>query len=246
MRGIAIRSLLVFALFAGASHALGVTPRSDAEIRANVELRLQGNAELGARSIRVSVEDGVATLQGRVRLLSEAWKAERIAGEVRGLTGIENRLAVDATGRSNDEMRALLKRHFEDRVELASGDVAIAVEAGHVVLSGTVKDARVRFTARDAAAEVPGVLSVEDRIESPPALDEAILESVKSLLRPTSLVGVRGDIRPSVQDGVVTLDGMVLVLSSRMAAERVVLGINGVKKVVNNLTVRVKRPPGEG
>ena len=79
MRGIAAGSLLL------ASLALAVTPRSDAEIEANVELRLEGNAEIGARSIRVSVDHGVATLEGRVHLLSEVWKAERIAAEVRSL-----------------------------------------------------------------------------------------------------------------------------------------------------------------
>jgi len=37
----------------------------------------------------------------------------------------------------------------------------------------------------------------------------------------------------------------VLVLSGRIAAERVVLGINGVKSLEDHLTVIVKRPPGE-
>ncbi len=228
-----------------ASSAFAVTPRSDGEIEANVEMRLEGHPELGSRSIRASVAGGVATLEGRVRLLSEAWAAERVVSDVRGLTGVENRLEVEATGRSNDEMRVALKRHFEDRVELASGNIEIAVDAGHVVLSGSVKDARVRFTARDSAAETRGVLSIEDRIETPATADDDIQKAVKKLLSPASLRGVRGDIRPAVKDGVVTLEGSVLVLSGRMAAERVVLGINGVKRVENHLTVVVKRPPGE-
>jgi osmotically-inducible protein OsmY len=240
-----MRIAVAASLLLSASAALAVTPRSDSEIEVNVEHRLEANAELGGRSIRVSVDRGVATLEGRVHLLAESWKAEKVVADVRGLTGIENHLAVEKTGRSNDEIRAALKRHFEDRLELASGNVRIAVDAGHVVLSGTVKDARVRFTAREAASEIRGVLSVEDRIESPPASDEDILKAVKRLLGPTSLVGVRGDVRPTVKDGIVTLDGMVLLLSSRISAERVVLGINGVKQVENKLTVKVKRPPGE-
>jgi osmotically-inducible protein OsmY len=224
--------------------ALAVTPESDEEIEANVELKLQGNAEVGGRAIRVSVTDRVATLEGKVRLLSEAWRAEEIASQVRGLTAIENRLFVEEVGRPNDDVAALLRRRFEDRVELASGSVEFTVESGHVVLSGFVKDARLRFTARDAAAETRGVLSVEDRITSPPAADEDIRKAVQGLLAPKSLVGVRGDIKPSVRDGVVTLDGSVLLLSGRRAAERVVLGINGVRQVENHLTVLVKRPPG--
>jgi len=228
-----------------ASSAFAVTPRSDAEIEMNVEQRLDASPQLGARAIRVSVEQGVATLEGRVPLLSEVWQAEKVVADVRGLTGIDDRLAVETTGRTNDEMKAALKRHFEDRIELSGGAVAIEVDAGHVVLSGTVKDARVRFTARDAAAEMRGVLSVEDRIETGSVPDDELLKSIKKLLGPGSLVGVRGDIRPTVKDGVVTLEGSVLVLSGRIAAERVVLGINGVKSLEDHLTVIVKRPPGE-
>ena len=238
------RLVLACAAILLASYTAAVTPRSDHEIEVNVEQRLEGHPELGSRSIRASVDHGVATLEGRVRLLSEAWAAERVVADVRGLTGIENRLAVEETGRTNDELRAALKRHFEDRVELG-GNIEITVDAGHVVLAGTVKDARVRFTARDAAAETRGVLSVEDRIATPATSDEDVLKAVKKLLGPGSLVGVRGAVRPTVKDGVVTLDGTVMILSSRTAAERVVFGINGVKQVENHLAVVVKRPPGE-
>lgn len=233
------------AILACISLALAVTPQSDQEIEANVEQRLQGNGELGARAIRVSVDHRVATLEGKVRLLSEVWRAEELVSDVRGLTGIENRLTVETTGRSNEEIASAIRRSFEDRVELAQGGVLLQVEGGHVVLSGTLKDARVRFTARDAAAETRGVLSVEDRITTPAATDEDILKAVKKLLGPTSLRGVHGNIRPAVQEGLVTLDGSVTTLSSRMAAEKVVLGINGVRQVENHLTVLVKRPPGE-
>ena len=50
MRGIAAGTLLL------ASLALAVTPRSDAEIEANVELRLEGNAEATCRFLGLNLQ----------------------------------------------------------------------------------------------------------------------------------------------------------------------------------------------
>ena len=244
MRTVAYRVALVLLFMAPAIRTPAVTPESDAEIEHNAELLLKGDVELGHLPIRISVENGKAVLEGKVRLLHHAWRAREIVARAKGLTSIESRIEVDAGGRTAEAIAQEIQRKLQDQVGLASSPLEVKVDGGKAILTGTVKDARKRFIARDAAAETPGILDVEDRIESATASDEQLTNDVKKVLGPTSYDRIRGDIRPSVKDGIVTLEGKVARLSARFEAEHLVLGINGVRGVENKLEVAVRPPPG--
>ncbi len=177
------------------------------------------------------------TLRGRMRSLAASLAAEDVAASVRGVLGIVNELEVDRAGLSDETIEGDLRRRFRDVPALEAAGIEAEVSEGRAVLTGRVADARLRLRARDAAAEVEGVVAVEDRLQTPSATDEAILAAVQGLLGPGSLVRVAGKIRPSVEEGVVRLEGRVPRLADRRRAERLAWGVNGVRGVVNELEV---------
>ncbi len=210
---------------------------TDHDIRDRVEGALQGSAKVGHLSLSADVQGGTVTLSGRVLVLGQSWQAEEAVAAVRGVLGIVNQVEIQSRGRPDDSIEHDLPRRIEDIPVLAAAGIAAKVSGGKVTLGGQVKDARLRFRAREAAADVEGVLAVVDEISSPSTTDELILKAAKNLLGPGSFVRVAGVIRPTVEDGIVTLDGRVPRLSERRQAERLVWGINGVRGVVNQIEV---------
>ena len=115
--------------------------------------------------------------------------------------------------------------------------IAVSVREGVATLTGTLRDARVRFQAADAAARVEGVAEVVDRIDTGERDDETLLASVEALVGRRSLSRVSGVFEVRVEAGVVTLEGTVSRFSEKRRAERLVLGINGVREFVDLLSV---------
>lgn len=178
------------------------------------------------------------TLRGRARTLSLSWAAEDVAASVRGVLDIVNEIEVDRGGLSDETIARDLRRRLEDIPALASAGIEVRVSEGRAILSGRVADGRSRLRARDVAAEVAGVVAVEDRLETPPSSDEAILLALRNLFAPGSLVRVAGEIRPVVERGIVRLEGRVPRLSHRKQAERLAWGVNGVRGVINEIAVK--------
>lgn len=185
----------------------------------------------------IEVVAGIVTLRGRVRSLAQSLAAEDVAASVRGVLGVVNEVEVDRAGLSDETIEGDLRRRFRDIPAIEAAGIEAEVSEGRAVLIGRLPDARLRLRARDAAAEVEGVVAVEDRLETPSSTDEAILAALRGLLAPGSLARVAGKIRPTVEQGVVRLEGRVPSLAHRRQAEQLAWGVNGVRAVVNELEV---------
>ncbi len=216
--------------------------RGDARIAESVLARLHGAPRIGQLPIDATVTDGKVVLTGTVRRLDEAWEAVDLASRARGAMAVESRIEVEDRDRGDEAVASDVRRAFELHPELTLAAIHVEVSQGKVILSGRIGDARDRFVARDAAASVAGAVDVEDRLSSPPADDKTILAAVQEILGPGSLTQVPGVIEPKVKDGVVTLGGTVASPYDRRVAERLVLGINGVRGVVDSLAVEPRRP----
>ena len=220
---------LTTAAFAGAAE--------DSDIARKVGEQLRRSPVVGHFLLVAKARDGRVTLEGRVHTLSESWDAEDLAGKVRGVLELDNRIAIDSRGTGDATIEAAVKRRYEDIVSVANAAPEIRVEQGAVTLSGKLKDARTRFTAIDAAAKIPGVVSVQDRFETPSKDDQAIGKEVAAILANLSLVRVSGKVKSAVKDGTVTLTGRVSKLADRKRLTRLVLGTNGVRGIEDRLEV---------
>jgi osmotically-inducible protein OsmY len=212
-------------------------PPSDAELARAVAQRFAGAKGLSRELLRVSVKDGVAAISGVVSDLSRSWRAREVAGGVRGIVEIVDRTTVRGAGRPDAEILAAVRDELRDDKETAALQITATIEAGTVTLAGTISDGRRRFDARDAAAGVPGVVAVVDRIETPASSDERIRQWATAQLDGSAGEGVDGSYEVAVAGGVVTLRGTAPTVRDKDRAGRTVLGLNGVTGLVDAVTV---------
>ena len=122
--------------------------------------------------------------------------------------------------------------------------IAFQVEGSTVTLFGRVWDGRNRSQAERFVKKLPGVTSVDNRIEILPAsgFDNAIRrELVRTLVRNGALgrylMEPRPEMRLIVENGRVTLEGYVSTRGDYNLANILANGVPGVFEVKNNLII---------
>ncbi len=142
----------------------------DAQVRENAESLLAWDAALDASRIDVSVLSGIATLTGTVDSYWQKNRAEELLTNLTGIVDVSNKLetkpekALEGTTVA-DAVRAALRRN----VLVDEAEIDVEVDAGNVVLSGTVESVPARRAAMEAALFTEGVANVEDRLRVEPS-----------------------------------------------------------------------------
>lgn len=142
--------------------------------------------------------------------------------------------------RVRDEITAQLR--WDVRIEDAG--IRVEVENGRVALGGGVRSHAERRAAEENAWDVPGVVSVTNRIQVATPRenaarhpgDEVLAARVRALLR-WSLGDRLRILYVSARDGCVRLRGAVDSFWARSEAERQVADMLGVERVDNRLVV---------
>ena len=138
--------------------------------------------------------------------------------------------------------RAVLEA-LADNPIVHADEVAVEVldDAGDIVLRGTVGSLVQRAEAVRAAGAVPGVRHVEDGLRvhvmgidgrTDADTEAAVLDALDA----DDEVHAR-DVEVDVDDGAVTLRGLVEIASQRERAQRIAMAVPGVTSVVNQLRV---------
>jgi osmotically-inducible protein OsmY len=222
------------------------------ELEADVVTALALDPATESYEIDVSAEGGKIILSGTVDSWQERELAEKVAMGVRGVTGLDNHIDVEyATTRSDDEIQNEIEQVLRWDVRVDDALIDVAVEEGKVTLMGTVGSARERT---DAAADawVAGVKDVDfsDLVVEWWAHDEHLRgdkyvevgdEQIEEAVRDAFLYDPRVisfDPEIDVDDGVVTLRGVVHNVRAKKAAEEDARRVVGVWRVVNHLKVR--------
>jgi osmotically-inducible protein OsmY len=126
---------------------------------------------------------------------------------------------------------------FDGRVEGAH--IAVTVEDGVVMLSGTASGYAKKLAAQEAAHRVPGVLDVVNEIHVKgdwDHCDRSIARAVRAALERAALVPDER-ILSTVSDGWITLEGHVERLRQCDEAQRAVCALAGVRGVYNKITI---------
>jgi osmotically-inducible protein OsmY len=230
--------------------------RSDTDIARDVEDALLTDSATESFEVQVAVSDGTVTLTGTV----DSWQEKRLAGivakGVRGVTGLRNGIdVVSGEARPDAEIAAEVEEtlRWDELVDHAL--IEVAVEGGRVRLSGVVGSAAEKRRAM-IDAHVTGVTSVdasgldvklwardedlrEDKYVG--ASDDSVRKAVEdALLYDPRVVSL--NVTTRVDDGVVTLRGVVNDLMEKRAAARDARNTVGVLSVKNRLKVRPSRP----
>jgi osmotically-inducible protein OsmY len=239
---------------------LKTVSRTDEQIQSDIENALLRDPAADSYEVKVKVKDGVATLQGQV----QSWQERQLSGEVargvRGVRSVKNEISWKwAQDRSDSEIRADIRRRLQSDVWVDARQITVDVTGGKVKLVGAVGSA-IEKSYAFSAAWVAGVKEVNDsglnvnpwlRHEErrasrmpPSKSDDAIAKAVKDAFKYDPRV-YSFNTTVGVENGVVTLTGVVDNLKAKRAAGRDAGNTLGVRRVVNLLKVRQASPPAD-
>jgi osmotically-inducible protein OsmY len=122
--------------------------------------------------------------------------------------------------------------------------IGVAVESGIVSLSGRVRNFVERYRAERAVLRVRGVRGVANdldvQVAPRPGRTDAQIAAAAATALGLSITIPKDQVKVVVRDGTLTLDGTVEWEYQRKAAARWVRDLEGVKQVINRVTLRPK------
>lgn len=211
-------------------------PRSDAEIKAQLERRVR------ALALTLEVRDGVVTITGTVQNLAQKLSILGIARRTIGVKEIVDRITVIPPQKRTDEQIAKSVRsalaHNLSKEEFAA--ISVRAEKAVVILTGTLSSSYPKQLAGTLASWAPGVVDVRNGIVVRPSVsrtDPEIQAEVRERFRRNVFISSQ-QINISVANGIVTLTGIVDRLLEAEQAEAVARFTPGVVDVRNLLFVR--------
>jgi osmotically-inducible protein OsmY len=137
--------------------------RADADLRGDVLQALLLDS-LIPTTVDAKVEDGYVTLSGTVDWQYQRDEATFVAGNILGVTGVENEILVGGAGRTISEVSDGIQNAFKRDAKIDADNLLVAAAAGTVTLSGSVRSWSEHDAALAAAWAAPGVTNVKDRL----------------------------------------------------------------------------------
>jgi hyperosmotically inducible protein len=227
----------------------------DAATTSKVKTALLLSKHVSAFDIKTTTSHGVVSLTGEVPSEATRRLAGAIAQDTSGVAHVQNDLVVNpGTGRNpamanlgdrvaDLEVKTIVIDRLARAPELQDKRLTVQVARQIVTLEGTVDSPEQKRAAEDIALEVPGVqnvvsqLIVADGQSAPESPDERLARRVEFELYSTKAVSLK-TVQIRSQDGTVVLSGSVPSRAEKLLAEKVAQSVDGVKKVVNNLSAQ--------
>lgn len=217
---------------------------SDAQLTSEVQKRLSGKNYKG---ITVMADHGTVTLSGQVDLFGYKMDAVKRAKKAKGVKDVRDNIAVGGPTIPDDVLRhKLLSRIEVDRVGFGQvfDAISVHVQNGVVTLGGHALGPVAQQSAVSLASYFPGVKQVVNQISVDPVspMDNGIrLRVYRAIygypaLRQYAIVPAK-PIRISVQNGHVTLYGIVNNQMDKQLAYTRAMQVPNVFSVTNDLVV---------
>ncbi len=248
-----ILSLPQVTVAAGQAQASGVTPSAQAASPAESDVQARLDKKQ-FRNVKVSMDEGTATLTGTVDLYGYKVDADKRVRKAKGVTAVRNLIEVAGPTIPDQILQDKLQEKLAyDQVFYGNvfNAITITVHNGVVTLGGHAFNL---FSSRDSALALisyyPGVKGVEDEIQVDPVsiMDSRIrMQVYRAVYGYPPMTKYAMDpvkpIRISVQNGHVELYGTVDSQADKNIAFMRANGVPGVFKVENYL--QVAPPPAK-
>jgi len=140
----------------------------------------------------------------------------------------------------DDRIESSAKQSYVFKTYLKDDDITIKSNDGIVSLTGIVANEYHKSLAQETLANLPGVKSVDNKLElkgAPPAKssDSWIMTKVKATLLFHRSVSAGTEV--NVKDGIVTLQGNATSEAQKELTTEYAKDVDGVKEVKNNMTI---------
>jgi len=247
------RFIPVLALVLGASvsalpYALAaVQPvQNDTNLQAEVLNKALNKANL--KGVQATAHDGVVTLTGTVPLFALKQEADKRTHKIKGVHAVTNEIQVAGSNLSDFALEAkLVKAISYDRIGYGTtpfNAISVRVQDGTATLSGHAYGPVDASSAVALAANTPGVKNVVNEVQVDPLSsmdDRSRIQLFRTLYGYPTLSKYAMDpakpIRISVQNGNVTLYGVVDSQMDKDVAGIRANSVPGIFKVTNDLKV---------
>ncbi len=143
--------------------------------------------------------------------------------------------------RSDEKVREAVVFQLDWEPEVDASHVGVSVEEGIVALTGYVDSYAAKLAVEKAAKRVYGVKAVANDVQvklRDERLDPDIAKDIVNTLN--NRVNLPPDLKVTVRNGFVTIEGAVDWMYQKLAAEKAVRDIRGVKGVANEIRLRPK------
>jgi osmotically-inducible protein OsmY len=216
--------------------------RYDQQILQDVNKYIQGKKEF--QGVKAAVEDQIVTLDGTVNLYIDRENLEKKVKKMKNVDGIRNHVQIQSNVPDDQLRQSLADRLRYDRVGygIAFNAITLDVKDGVVTLGGTVHDYPSRDSALGVAATTPGVKDIVDNIDVAPTSmfdDDLRVKLYRAIYGAPTLRRYEMDpqkpIRIVVENGHVTLYGVVDSAMDKQIAGTQASGVSGVFSVDNQL-----------
>jgi hyperosmotically inducible protein len=256
LAGLVVGALLSLpqASFAAPTSAPG-TPGATASMEDENSLASAVTAKLDKKqfqNVKVTADNGIATLTGTVDLYEYKADAGKRAQKVKGVAAVRNQIEVGGPTIPDDQLKAKLVEKLQyDRVGYGNAFNAISVDVqnGAVTIGGHARTYVDRDSAMALVSMYPGVKDVNEEVQVDPVsiMDDRIrLEVARTVYGYPSLnkyaIDPAKPIRISVQNGNVELYGVVDTKSDSDVAYLRANSVPGVFSVKNYLQVAGEVP----
>jgi hyperosmotically inducible periplasmic protein len=219
--------------------------QSDSDLQASVQKALGGSRFKG---IQTSVEGGVVTLSGTVDLAANKINADQKAHHVKGVKAVQNEIQVAGEDVPDPQLQEKLQKAVTyDMVGYGTTPfdaITVQVQGGVATLGGHAYGPVDASDAVAVVANTKGVKDVVDNIQVDPVspnddrIRRAVFRAVYSFpLLNQYLIDPAKPIRIQVENGHVTLYGMVDNQAQKNAAGIQANTVPGVFSVTNDLEV---------
>jgi hyperosmotically inducible periplasmic protein len=241
------------ASFRGAFHSVKESTQ-DATTTSRVRTALLLSKRVSPFDIKVETIQAEVTLTGQVPSDEVKDVAGAIAQDTAGVKQVHNNLGINPTAERNPETERLGERVADLEVKTVVGDalskspelkdknIDVQVKNRTVTLGGALETAAQKYTAEQIAWQASGVqgvmnnISVTSALAAPETPDEKLARRVEFELYSTRAVSLK-NIQIDVNNGTATLTGNAGSRAERLLAEKIAQSVEGIRKVVNNLTV---------